>query len=52
MTKNIHIQTKVVKFHKYRHKKSNWITKGLLRSIKYRDKLCKQLKMLHLDSAQ
>ena len=51
-TKNKHIQTKVVKFHKYRHKKSNWITKGILRSIKYRDKLYKQLKMLDPDCAQ
>ena len=51
-TKNKHIQTKVVKFNKYRHKKSNWITKSILRLIKYRNKLYKQLKMLHPDSAQ
>ena len=42
----------IVKFLKYRHKKSNWIMKGLLRSIKYRDKLYKQLKMSHPDSAE
>ena len=50
-TKHNHIPIKV-KFHKCRHKKSNWITKGLLRSIKYRDKRYKQLKMSHADSAE
>ena len=43
--KNKHIPIKVVKFHKYRHKKSNWI-------MKYRDKLYKQLKTFHPDFAE
>ena len=51
-TKNKHMHTKVVKFHKYRHAKSNWITKGLIRSTKYIDTLYKQLNMLHPDSVQ
>ena len=52
MTQNKHIPIKVVKFHKYRHNKSNWITKGLLRAIKYRNKRYKQVKMPHPDSAE
>ena len=36
---------KSVKFDKHKHKKSNWITAGLIRSITFRDKL--YLKMKH-----
>ena len=36
-----HIPIKDVKFNKYKHKKSGWITEGILTSIKYRDKLYK-----------
>ena len=36
---------KTVKFDKYRHKKETWITSGILRSIRYKDKLYRQLKM-------
>ena len=39
--KNIHIPFKLVKYNKYKHKKSKWITPGILKSIKYRDKLYK-----------
>ena len=39
-----HFPVKTVKQNKYKHRKSNWITYGILRSIKYRDKLYKQLK--------
>ena len=42
---------KYIKYNKYRHKKSEWITEGIIRSIKYRDKLYKSLKLLHPDSA-
>ena len=35
----------VMKFNKYMHKKSTWITQGLLTSIRYRDKLYKQYKI-------
>ena len=32
------------KFHKHKHKGSNWITNGIIHSIKYRDKLYRTLK--------
>ena len=35
---------KRVKFDKHKHKKSNWITTGLIRSIKFRDKLYLKMK--------
>ena len=53
--KNKHMPCKLVKFDKYKHKKSTWITQGLLKSIRYRDKLDKQLRLsnpnsLHYDT--
>ena len=36
---------KTVIFDKYRHKKETWITSGILKSIRYKDKLYRQLKM-------
>ena len=33
---------KSVKFNKYTHSKSKWITKGILKSIKYKDNLYKK----------
>ena len=53
--KNKHMPCKLVKFNKYKHKKSAWITLGLLKSIRYRDKLYKQLRLsnpnsLHYDT--
>ena len=36
---NKYIPIKLMKFNKYKHKKSKWITEGILRSIRYRDKL-------------
>ena len=44
------ILTKLVKFNKYKHKKSSWITQGLLKSIRYRDKLYKKLKLTNPNS--
>ena len=40
-----HMPLKTVKFDKYRHKKETWITSGIFKSIRYKDKLYKQLKM-------
>ena len=40
-----HMPMKTVKFDKYRHKKETWITSGILKSIRYKDKLYRQLKM-------
>jgi hypothetical protein len=37
---------KICKFDKYKHKKCPWITTGIMRSIKYRDKLYKKLKAM------
>ena len=34
-----------VTFNKYKHKKSKWITYGILKSIRFRDKLYKKLKL-------
>ena len=48
--KNKFMPSKMVKFKKYKHKKSSWITKGLLKSIRYRDKLYKQLKLTNPDT--
>jgi hypothetical protein len=36
--------TRYVKLHKHKHKKSQWITFGILRSIKFRDSMYKRLK--------
>ena len=46
-----HMPTKLVKFNKYKHKTFMWITQGILRSIQYRDKLYKQLKLTHPKSS-
>ena len=43
--KTIHMPNKLVTFYRYKHKKSTWITHGLLTSIRYRDKMYKQLKL-------
>ena len=50
-SKNKHMPSKWVKFNKYKHKKSYWITQGLLESIKYRDNLYKRLKLTDPKSA-
>ena len=49
--KNKHMPCKLVKFNKYKHKKSTWITQGLLKSIQYRDKLDKQLRLSNPNSS-
>ena len=38
-----HMTGKFVKFNKYKHKKSKWITYGILKSIRFRDNLYKKL---------
>ena len=45
-----HLPTKRVKFNKYKHKKSDWITFGLLKSILTRDNLYRRWKSKHPDS--
>ena len=41
---NKHLPTKTITFNKHKHKHSNWITNGIIKSIKYRDTLYRQLK--------
>ena len=43
---------KIVKFKKYKHKRNNWITHGIIKSIKFRDNLYKQVKMTNTNSPQ
>ena len=50
LSKNKHMPGKLVKFDKYKHNTSTRITLGLLMSIRYRDKLYKQLKLTNPDS--
>ena len=38
-----HFSLKTVRYNKYKHKKENWITTGILSSIKYRDTLYRKL---------
>ena len=38
------LPVKYVRYDKYKHRKSKWITKGILRSIKFRDKLYTKLR--------
>ena len=44
-TNDKHFPEKCVKFNKYKHKRSNWITSGILKSIEFRNKLYKRLKI-------
>ena len=41
---------KLVKFDKHKHKKNKWITYGIIKSIKYRDKLHLKLKQMCPDT--
>ena len=47
-----HLPVKTVKFNKYKHKNNPWITMGILRSIKSRDKLYKSLRSSPPDSSE
>ena len=49
---NSYFQAKIVKYNKYRHKKSKWITKGILKSIFYRDKLYVKLKSISTNNQE
>ncbi len=43
--KTKHMPQKIVKFNKYKHKKSKWITYGIIKSIQTRDNMYKKYKM-------
>ena len=47
-----HLPIKTVKFNKYKHKKEDWITHGILRSIRYKDQLYKKYKTSPINSEQ
>ncbi len=47
-----HIPEKTFKFHKHKHKKSKWMTTGIIKSISFRDKLYSKLKKAHPDTLQ
>ena len=51
-SKQKHISAKIVKFHKHKHKKTEWITKGILKSIKYRDSLYKKIKISQIGTVE
>lgn len=42
--KNIYLPEKIVRYNKYKHKKSKWITQSIIRSIKNRDSLYRELR--------
>ena len=44
--------TKKVKINKHKHKKSKWITQGIIRSITFRDKLYLKMKLSPKDTAE
>ena len=46
-TINKYAPLKQVKFNKYKHKKNKWVTLGILKSIRYKDKLYKSLKEIN-----
>ncbi len=41
-----------MKYNKYKHKKSKWITSGIIKYIQYRDNLYKKLKTTNPNSIQ
>ena len=45
-----YISPRKIKFNKAKHKKNSWITKGLIKSINYRDKLYRNLKLFPPES--
>ena len=47
-----HFPIRFVKYNKHKHKKANWITKGIIRSITFRDNLYRKLKQTPPDSNQ
>jgi hypothetical protein len=48
--KSKHLPEKSIRFNKYKHKKTNWITTGILISIKHKDKLYKKLRQMEPNS--
>jgi len=49
---NKHFPVKYTKFNKYKHKRSKWISNGIMKSIAYRDKLYKKVKAVPLENIE
>ena len=49
---NKHIPVKTAKFDKHKHRKSHWITNGIIKSIRFRDNLYLKLKKTPIDSIE
>ena len=49
---NKYLATITVQFNKHKHKGSLWITKGIIKSIEYRDKLYISLKKTNVNTVQ
>ena len=47
--KHKHLPRKRVRFNKHKHKKSKWMTNGILKSIKTKDTLYKKLVKANID---
>jgi hypothetical protein len=47
-----HMPSKDIKYNKYKHKKNKWMTHGILRSIKFRDKLYKRMRTTDISSSE
>jgi len=52
LAKNNCLPSKKIKFNKHKHKKTKWITNGLIKSIHYRDNLYNKLKCQDPDSPE
>ena len=50
--KDKHMPFKLVKFNKYRHKGSNWITAGIMKYIKYKDNFYRIVQKTDRSSAE
>ena len=48
--KEKHLSYKLVKFNKYKHKGNKWISNGIIKSLKFRDKLYKEIRSLNTNS--
>ena len=48
--KKRHIEQKKVKFDHYKHKSQPWVSQGIIKSIKYKDKLYKLYKSTNHDN--
>ena len=46
------MEIKIIKFKKYKDKRKIWITCGIIKEIKYRDNLYKQVKTTNANSSQ